>query len=123
LTFTGCVSKTTGCTLEGTKISTVPIVAEATLEGALAVKVKFSPKTKNTFATFKFNGTCAAVGTNPVTGHATVLAPTGQDEKVLQLVTSITTEKAEELFVGSSPASLTGSANLQLESGAPWSYL
>jgi flagellar capping protein FliD len=124
LEFTGCKALTPNCALGSSTIGTVPISVEATLEGTLAVVATFKPKTKATFATFEFTGTnCAVLGLNAVTGTAKVLAPTGQDERTLQLINSIATEASGELKVASSPASLLGSILIKLASGAPWSFL
>jgi hypothetical protein len=121
LIFTGCVSKTATCTLGTTTIGTVPVIAEATLDGALGVLATFSPKTKTTFTTIEYLGAnCALEGIQPVTGKAVVLDPTGQDEATSQL---IKVTSASTLKVGSSAATLTGSALLKLASGEPWSFL
>ncbi len=119
LEFTGC-SGEEPCSIEGTTIKTVPISVEATLDGALAAKATFTPQTKNTFATIHFIGpSCALLGVQPVTGTQEVLAPEGQDERTLQLIKAI----GSSLKVGSSPATLLGSALLKLASGETWSFL
>jgi prolyl oligopeptidase PreP (S9A serine peptidase family) len=124
LIFTQCQSKTESCTITPEELKTVPLNVEATLEGALAVVATFTPKTKTTFATIEYKGEdCALEGLDAVTGKAKVLAPTGQDERTLQLINAITTEASGELKDGSSPATLTGSALLKLASGKPWSFL
>jgi hypothetical protein len=124
LEFTECEALTANCTIGSSTIGTVPISVEATLEGALAVVATFKPKTKATFATFEFTGSnCATAGINGVTGTVKVLAPTGQDERTLQLINSIATEASGELKILSSPASLLGSILLKLASGEPWSFL
>jgi hypothetical protein len=124
LEFTGCKSITANCEISPEKINTVPLLAEATLEGALAVKVLFKPETKNTFTTVEYTGAlCALQGVQPVTGKATVSAPTGQDERTLQQLNANVTETSGELKVGSSPAELKGVALLRLASGEPWSFL
>jgi hypothetical protein len=124
LQFTGCVATTPNCALGSSTISTAPLLAEATLQGTLAIVVTFKPKTKAIFATFEFTGSnCAASGSNAVTGTAKVLAPTGQDERTLQLVTSIATEASGELKTGSAPLSLLGSVLLKLAGSEPWSFL
>jgi hypothetical protein len=121
LEFTGCVSRSGACTLGSTVIGTVPITAEATLDGALGVLATFSPKTKTTFTTIEYIGaSCALVGVQPVTGKVVVLDPTGQDEAASQL---IEVTAASSLKVGSSAATFTGSALLKLASGEPWSFL
>jgi len=127
LEFTGCAAKSP-CSLAGQNaggvIGTLPITAEATLEGALAVVATFSPKTGTTFTTIAFTGaSCSLSGVQPVTGHAKVLAPTGQDERTLQLINAVVTAASDELKVGGSAAELKGSALLQLASGKTWSFL
>jgi hypothetical protein len=122
LVFTVCESTTSTCTIGSPTIGTVPILAEATLEGALGVKVIFTPKTTKVFTTIDYIGEkCALEGVKPVKGKATVKAPTGQDENTLQLIEAATT--SGELEVGSSEAILKGSALLKLASGQPWSFL
>jgi hypothetical protein len=122
LEFTGCKSTTSTCTIASEKIGTVPINAEATLEGTLGVKVIFTPKTTKVFTTIEYIGSeCSLAGIKPVKGKATVKAPTGQDENTLQLIEAAT--GAGELEVGSSEAQLKGSALLKLASGLPWSFL
>jgi hypothetical protein len=103
-------------------ISTVPILThEVTLDGTLAAKATFIPETKTTFATINFtNPLCALLGVQPVTGKATVLAPTLQDERVTQ---QININSSGELKVGSSAATLKGIADFKLENGLPWSFL
>jgi len=125
LEFTGCVLLNGGaCSIKST-IPTTPILVEATLEGALAVVATFKPKTGTQFASVTFEGVeCAESGdVDPINGQAKILAPTGQDERTLQLIKAITTEASKELIFGSAAASLTGSALLKLASGKPWSYL
>jgi hypothetical protein len=122
--FTGCVALTPNCTLSSSTISSVPVTLEATLEGTLAVVGTFKPKTKATLATLEFTGTnCASQGLDAVAGTVKVLAPTGQDERTVQLNSSIATEASDELKVASSPASLTGSMLIQAATGEPWSFL
>jgi len=122
LIFTGCKALGTTCTIESTEIGTVPVLAEATLEGSLGVKVVFSPQSGTIFATIKYLGaSCALLGLKPVTGKASVSAPTGQDEQVLQQIVANTA--SGELQVGSASATLKGKALLKLATSSPWSYL
>jgi len=124
LIFTSCIALSPNCTIGSSEIKTVPLLAEVTLEGVLAVIATFKPETKSVFATFLFNGEkCAAEGLNAVTGTAKVLAPTGQDERTLQQINAIATEVSNELKVGSSAAELKGSALLKLASSLEWSFL
>jgi len=123
LEFTVC-SAAAPCKVSPETIKTEPVSVEATLEGALAVLATFSPKTGTLFSTVTFSGSeCALEGAQPITGHAKVLAPTGQDERTLQLIKAITTEATNELKIGNGAASLTGAALLKLASGKTWSFL
>ncbi len=125
LTFLGC-STTAGstCKITGQPVSigTVPITATVVLGTGNADTATFSPKTKNTFATIKFEGSgCATSGVQPVKGKAKVTAPTGQTESVLQEIVAAT--GAGELEVGSAEATLLGKALLQLESKQAWKFV
>jgi len=123
LEFTEC-SAASPCEVTPPTVKTQTVLVEATLEGVLAVVATFKPETGTIFATLKFSGSgCALSGTTPIKGQAKVLAPTGQDERTLQLINAITTEASGELLLGSSGASLTGSALLRLASGQSWSFL
>jgi hypothetical protein len=122
LVFTGCASNS-NCTVTKT-LGTVPIVATAVLGVTPAVNVTFKPKTKTIFATIKFDGAeCALIGTQPVSGSAKALMPTGQTEKEVQLIEGNTSEASGELKVGSSAASLKCSILLILQLHLPWSFL
>jgi hypothetical protein len=122
LVFSECTANA-NCTVTKT-LGTLPLMAVAKLEGTLAVNVSFLPKTGTIFTTIKFEGAeCALLGTQPVTGKANVLAPTGQDERLLQLIEAKVTEATGELKVGSSAAELKGSALLRLVSDKTWSFL
>lgn len=122
LIFTSCAANS-NCTVTKT-LGTVPLVATAVLGVAPAVNVTFKPKTKTLFATIALSGAeCALLGTQPVSGTAKVLAPTGQTEKEAQLVEAKVTEASGELKVGSSPAELKGSYLLLLEAHLTWSFL
>jgi hypothetical protein len=125
LVFTACTTTNGGCTVP-TEILTVPILTEATLDSsnALGVIDTFKPETGTLFVNIPFKGElCAVVGTKPVTGKVTTLAPTGQDERVAQLLVANVAEGASEIFIASSAASFKGSALLQLQSGQAWSFL
>jgi hypothetical protein len=124
LEFTECKSLVENCSLSSSSISTVPILVEVTLESTKADVATFTPETKTVFATFAFVGEkCAIIGTQAVTGKAKVLAPTGREERTLQLIKSITTAVSGELKIGSSGATLEGAALLRLASGETWSFL
>ena len=121
--FTECKPTEGKCAIESSTIGTVPVLAESTLEGALAAVGVFKPEIGKAFTNLTFLGTtCALEGTQPVTGTQAVLDPTGQDEKTLQLGNAITLKEGE-LKVGAGNATLTGSSLAKLASGAPWSFL
>jgi hypothetical protein len=125
LTFNGC-SANENCSVP-TSISTLPVLVDLTLDGTLAVKGKFLPHgpgaNTKTFATILFGGAlCALEGVQPVSGTQAFLAPTGQDERTLQLI-SATQDVAGELKVGSSAATLTGLILVRLASGEAFSFL
>jgi hypothetical protein len=123
LEFTECKAEEP-CKITTSTIKTLPLLVEATLEGVLAVVATFKPQTGTIFTTLKFEGeSCGLSGTTPIKGTAQVLAPTGQDERTLQLINATTSAASNTLFLGSSPASLAGSALLQLASGQSWSFL
>jgi hypothetical protein len=124
LEFTGCKGNS-HCPLEQTTIKSAAILSEATLEGALAANITFKPETGKDFAnvTFGEGEECSLAGTQPVAGEVKALAPTGRDERTLQLITPNATEASGELKVGSAGASLKGSALLGLESHKTWSLL
>jgi hypothetical protein len=120
--FTGC-SANAQCVITKT-LHVVPIVTEATLEGALAVTEIIKPATKTTLATVWFEGAlCAFEGTQTMTGKAKVSMPTGHDERTLQLNNMNVTEASGELKAGSSNMSAQGSTLIRLASGEPWRFL
>src|ERR1700728_1816418 len=79
--FTNCKTTEGKCTLEGETIATGAVLAESTLEGALATVAVVKPETGKIFKNLTFLGAvCALEGVQPVTGTQAVLDPTGQDE-------------------------------------------
>jgi len=128
LGFTGCSGGGENCTLAlaDSSIGTLPVVTgEVTLEGTLGVQATFKAKTGTLFTTLKFEGASCAIASEvqPVKGTAHATGPTGQDSNVLQLLSVNATSASEELKVGSSAASLIGSALLKLASSLPWSFM
>jgi hypothetical protein len=126
LVFGGCkVTSTGNCSLEPTPttVGTLPVEGLVTLDGPLAVKAKLKPENAaDIFATFKLKGTgCSLAGKVPVTGEASILAPTGQDERLWQLVKAFEAT-AGELEVASGAATISGSALFKLASDMPWSF-
>lgn len=119
LVFKECtIVKPSTCTLEGTTIGTLPLLAELTLGTFPADKAKFKPvNASELFATFKLNGaSCASSGKNAVTGEAAATLPTGQEEKATQAIEAAIATPGE-LKVGSAEAKLTGAAEFKLASG------
>jgi hypothetical protein len=129
LQFLGCsATPASKCELEGqpVTIGTLPVTTEPTLEGALGVAATFRPISGTTFATLKFTEKteCAVSAEKlPVTGSAPATAPTGQDERTLQLLNVNVSSATGLLKVGNSAASLEGSALLKLASSLPWSFM
>jgi len=124
--FAGCAVTSGGeCELNsGPRIETLPILTEVTLDGPLAVRGVLKPQKVTTLATINLKGAnCAVQGKQPITGTAAWLAPTGQDERTLQLLSVNITEASKEFRVGGLDASLKGSILLKLASSLPWSFM
>ncbi len=122
LTFGECKTTAEPCSLGSTTILTVPLVGEVTGLTSPEDEAVFSPQTKSTFATIKFNGeTCALLGTQPITGTLGTVLPKGQEERTQQEVKASTTKG--ELKLGSNEAELKGSALLKLTTGAVFADL
>jgi len=120
--FTECTASTL-CSLNGKTIKTVAVSVEATLEGAESVLATFAPKSGTLFTTVTLEGVeCALEGAQPISGHAKVLAPTGQRENTWQKINAITPANGE-LKIGSSAAELCGSALLKLSNSETWRLL
>jgi len=114
LIFTECELTNEGeCTLASPNLGTVPLLAEATLEGALAVRTVFK-----VYATYTFQGAdCALTGTREeIGGRIVTSSPTGRDERTTQLL-SVNTEASE---LGG--WLLKGSFLLKLSNSDPWSF-
>jgi len=121
--FTGC-EPAAPCHLSSSTVKTEPVIAEATLEGALAYTAVVKPKAGTLFTTVTIEGSeCSLEGSQPITGQAKALAPTGQMERTLQSIESITREASGELKAGSSSISVTLSVLGGTASGKPWSLL
>jgi hypothetical protein len=127
LIFKECAVTSGGnCTLtSGASIGTVPILTEVTLDGPLAVRgVIKTQNGTNTFATVLLEGAnCGVQGKQAITGDVSWLAPTGQDERTLQLLGVNITEASKLLKVGGLGASLKGSYLGKLASSLPWSFM
>lgn len=122
ISFSECTANES-CTTTKT-IGTVPLTGAAVAETAPQSSVTFSPKTKTTLATIKFEGaSCALLGVQPLTGKAKLKMPTGQEERTAQLASAATTEASGELKLGSSAAELKAGALLKLASEKAWSFI
>ncbi len=124
LLFLECRATPAECELTKPEVHTLPIEGLVTLEGALAAVATVKPDTSGKiFATFEFKPEkkCAAEGKQAVTGTATILAPTGQDERLWQLISALITTPGE-LKVGEAEAKIEGSALFHLTSDMPWSF-
>jgi len=120
IAFTGCKASTP-CSLAKSEIKTESVVAELTSEGVVAASATFKPKTGSLFTKLKFEGSeCAFEGEQSLSGRATALLPTGEEEEASQALSWDTVESAKELKIGSSSASLEGSSLLRLASGKQW---
>jgi hypothetical protein len=123
LEFTNCAA-TAPCSLTSAVITTSPILAETTLEGALATTATIKPKSGTEFSTFAIEGeNCAATGNIMVNGQVKVLVAAGQDEGSLQLMKAISTEASKELFIGKTATSISVSSLVKLATGERWSFL
>jgi hypothetical protein len=127
-TFTSCSASGEECALEGqpVNIGTTSVVSEVTLEGSSGTATTFRPEIGTTLATIKFGSgiSCSTSGEKlPVTGEAPATEPTGQNERTLQLYNLNISSASGKLKVGSSAASLEGSALLKLASSRPWSFM
>jgi hypothetical protein len=122
LTFKEC-GVTAPCTLASNVILTLALHGLAELDGTLGTLIKVLPLPSKTFAVLHFEGaTCALLGSQPVTGTADLLAPSGKDPSVLQLVNAFSLPGS--LKVGSSEGTLEGlSVDLQLASKETWNFL
>lgn len=117
-----CKPEGKACTISNSTIASVPVVAEATLEGALAAATVISPKTKAVFATVNFEGeSCALKGLAGVTGKARVTYANGQMEETQQRAVLQTTKG--EMKVGANEVIGTGAFVRKLASGETWSFL
>jgi hypothetical protein len=122
LTFKNCQASTP-CSLASETILTLALHGLAELDGTLGTFVKLLPLPSKTFAAIHFEGaTCALLGVQPVAGTADLLAPSGKDPSVLQLVNGFSLSGS--LKVGSSEATLSGlRGDIQLESKETWNFL
>jgi hypothetical protein len=110
------------CGIANSRITTTPLTGEATLEGNLAANILVKPSTGTLLSTVEFVGSnCTLQGVQPITGRLSLLAPTGQDEKVLQQINL--SADAVDLSIGGGLTTLTGSAIVNLTSMATWNFL
>ncbi|HEY3827822.1 MAG TPA: hypothetical protein VGL57_01370 [Solirubrobacteraceae bacterium] len=121
--FNGCTTVAgSKCLLSSTKISSLPVKAEVTLEGLLAVRATVTPKTGTLFTTLLFTGaTCSiAEEVQSVTGQMSETEPTGRKEMAKQ---EVIVKGGGGIEVSGSAATVEGSALVSLSSGLPWSFL
>lgn len=126
LEFTGCDAVGKNCQLAGTKVATVPLSLEATLEGFANVGIKFVPKSAGTLlATIAFEGSKCdlAEEIQPLKGSFKGHLEVGQAETVTQELVVSVPESSGELKVGSTNALMNLAAKLKLASGKAWSLL
>ncbi len=123
LEFKECGATEGSCTLEESTIKTLALHGLAELDGTLGALIKVLPLPSKTFAVVHFLGeTCALLGIQPVTGTLDLLAPSGKDPAVLQLVSVFSLPGS--LKVGSDEALLTGlNGDVKLASGQTWNFL
>ena len=127
LIFTNCASLTVHCEVPAT-IGTVPILAEATLGGSLAVRAFIRSETGSALFTIMVLSpvenpeSCAVEGIKLITGDVEVISPEGQDERTNQLM--LVDQPANGLLkIASSAASLSGATLLLLGNRQTWSFL
>ncbi len=120
LSFKSCETNTPVCTIGSETINTVPLDGLASLEGTLNTLILVLPKTKNSFATIKFNGaTCSLAGVQPVTGHAHILIHEGFDPAVVHRGLAL-----GKLNVGNDEATLSGLVgDVELAEKQTWNFL
>jgi hypothetical protein len=124
ITFGTCtVESTTNCKGDGNVITMLPFEAtEITLDGALGVRGRFKPQTKETLGIVKLLGElCAFAGTQPIKGALDFLGSEGQDEETQQLLTIFSL--TNQIKVGSNEGSLLFKITPLLQTGEPWSFL
>jgi hypothetical protein len=108
------------CHLGGSKVVVGSLLAEATLDGTLGVRAVFKPETGSALFSWEIVGVeCIADGKDSLGGQATMLAPSGQDERTLQLLKWATTTGE----IKPEPTNVKGSELLRLASGEAWSFL
>jgi hypothetical protein len=125
LEFVGCkVTTPASCTLEGTKIGTLPVEGEPTL-GTNGKETHGKTKPTNTnkeFATFKLNGEkCSAEGKEGVTGEAEVKGADGQETKTSHVAAGHA--NTSELKVGSAAATISGEVTVTLEGEPVFAFM
>lgn len=123
ITFHECKTKETpNCTLGSTLILVLPVHGLLHFESPNLL-ILVLPTTKTTFTTIKFNGEkCALLGTQPVTGGASILIHNVTTSEPSHFVLAFSSVGG--LKVGSDEATLKGvSGDLKLASGESWSFL
>ena len=128
LTFDACKSiEPANCTIQE-KIETEGGVSSLIeLNSAKAVRILFKPASGHTFAVITYTGAnCSIAGEKPVNGSVTGGAPTGTEERTLQVLEGLgTTENniAEHtLELAGQKVFLLGKVLLELASKSKWSF-
>jgi hypothetical protein len=123
LAFTDCFTTNALCSIP-TSIKTVPLLAEATLDGTVAAKAVLRPQTGNVLATVKFSGeSCPLAGVVAFTGDWPILMPTGQEERTDQAIQFNVTAAEKLLVFGMAFASAAGEASFLVGHSVGWSFL
>jgi hypothetical protein len=127
LDLTGCSEiEPTTCTVQK-EIATEPLAGTlSTVSGSSSEdKLALKANAGKTVLTFRFNGTCAESGTQPIgPGGWTLLAPSGQNEAAEQTFTGQGSKESplggETMF--GDPIYLSGALKLKLASASNWSF-
>ncbi len=124
LEFRGCSIAPFECTLPSSNINTLPVEGLVTLDGSLAFKAEIKPENSNGwFATFKIDGeTCKFEGVANITGSFEILAPTGQDQRLWQLL-NLLVESPDEFGINNTRSTVSGGSLFRLEDDMPWSFV
>lgn len=128
LIFDGCKSQEpTNCTIQEAIETEAGISSLIELNSAKDVRVLFKPASGKTFATFVYGGTnCSIAGEKPINGSVTEGAPTGTEERTLQVLEGLgTTENnipEHTLEIAKEAYFLLGKVLLELASKSKWSF-
>ncbi len=123
LVFRGCSIAPFECTLPNSTISTLPVEGLITLDGSLAFKAEIKAENSNgLFATFQIDGpTCTVEGLANIAGSFLALAPTGQDQRLWQLL-NLLVETPDEFGINNTRSTVSGGSLIKLENDKQWSF-